>query len=82
MKSSILGLRTTIYKVSDIAKAKEWYRKAFGVDPHFDESFYVGFNVGGFELGLQPEEVAKGENVVSFWGVTDIEAEFHRFVAL
>ena len=52
----ILGLRTVSYKVGDIAKAKEWYAKAFQTEPYFDEPFYVGFNIGGYELGLQPDE--------------------------
>ena len=82
MKPTILGLRTTIYRVSDLVKAKEWYTKAFQVEPYFDEVFYVGFNIGGYELGLQPEEVSKGENVVAFWGVSDIDAEYKRFVEL
>ena len=37
-----LGLRTVIYAAPDLAKAKEWYASAFGVDPYFDEPFYVG----------------------------------------
>ena len=55
-KSDMLGLRTTIYKVGNITKAKRWYTEAFGIDPYFDEPFYVGFNIGGFELGLQPHK--------------------------
>jgi hypothetical protein len=43
MKNSILGLRTVIYKVVDLNKAKEWYAKAFNTQPYFDEPFYVGF---------------------------------------
>jgi lactoylglutathione lyase len=81
MKTSIIGLRTVIYKVSDITKAKEWYSKAFQVTPYFDESFYVGFNIGGYELGLQEEKTEKGENIAVFWGVTDIEVEYKRFIA-
>lgn len=46
------GLRTVIYKVPDLARAKTWYGSTFGIAPYFDEPFYVGFNVGGFELGL------------------------------
>ncbi len=65
--SRILGLRTTIYKVSDLAEAKAWYSKVFGVDPYFDESYYVGYNIGGYELGLQNEDVIKGENIAVFW---------------
>ena len=45
----IKGLRTTIYKVSDLARAKACYAQAFGLAPYFDEPFYVGFNLGGFE---------------------------------
>src|SRR4249920_1787574 len=56
MENKILGLRTTIYKVNNISKAKEWYALAFETKPYFDEPFYVGFNIGGYELGLQPEE--------------------------
>jgi catechol 2,3-dioxygenase-like lactoylglutathione lyase family enzyme len=51
----ILGLRTVIYRVGDLDRAKTWYAKAFGVEPYFDQSFYVGFNIGGFELGLDPD---------------------------
>lgn len=54
-----LGLRTTIYPVTDLAKAKAWYSAVLGVKPYFDEPFYVGFNVGGFELGLDPDTSAQ-----------------------
>ncbi len=82
MKGNFLGLRTTIYKVSDIVKAKTWYAKVLGFKPYFDESYYVGFSVGGYELGLQPEDVAtsKAENVVTYWGVDDIELSFHKLI--
>ena len=69
-----LGLRTVIYQVPDLAAAKAWYTRAFGVAPYFDESFYVGFEVGGFELGLHPAGggVTIGNNAVAYWGVPDI----------
>ena len=51
----ILGLRTVNYHVTDLARAKAWYISALGKEPYFDEPFYVGFNVGGFELGLDPD---------------------------
>jgi lactoylglutathione lyase len=82
MKNTILGLRTVIYKVSDLTKAKEWYSAAFNTGPYFDEPFYVGYNVGGYELGLQPDEAVTGTNVTTFWGVEDIRAEYDRFLAL
>jgi lactoylglutathione lyase len=85
MAQKILGLRTTIYKVADVNQAKEWYTKAFEAAPYFDQPFYVGFEVGGYELGLQPEETAvkdKPESVLTYWGVNDINAEYNRFIAL
>jgi len=84
-KSTILGLRTCIYMVGDIDAAKEWYTKAFQTEPYFDEPFYVGFNIGGYELGLQPEEeptTKKPDTVMTYWGVEDIEAEYERLLAL
>ena len=51
-----LGLRTGIYHVKDIANAKDWYSKLLGIQPYFDQAFYAGYNVGGHELGLVPDE--------------------------
>ncbi|MBX7126409.1 MAG: VOC family protein, partial [Cyclobacteriaceae bacterium] len=68
------GLRTVIYKVSDLEKAKDWYRHAFQTSPYFDQPFYVGFNIGGYELGLDPNEkpgAVKGDNAVAYWDVAD-----------
>ncbi len=51
-----------------------------GVEPYFDEPFYVGFNVGGYELGLDPNgDPAVGP--VSYWGVRDVDAAVARFAA-
>jgi|SRR5690606_8861497 predicted enzyme related to lactoylglutathione lyase len=85
MTTQILGLRTVIYKVNDLNKAKDWYSKAFNTNPYFDESFYVGFNVTGYELGLHPEEKefeSKSKNVFTYWGVEDIYKEYQRFLDL
>jgi len=83
--SKILGLRTTIYKVADLKSAIEWYSKVFQTNPYFNEPFYAGFEIAGYELGLQPEETAaasKAESVLTYWGVDDIESEYARFVEL
>ena len=70
-----LGLRTVIYHAPDLEQAKSWYSKVFGLAPYFDQPFYVGFSVGGFELGLDPNagKVTVGDNAVAYWGVSDIE---------
>lgn len=78
-----LGLRTAVYYVNDIDKAKIWYSSVLGVAPYFDEPFYVGFNVGGFELGLHPDEGrSKGEGQVAYWGVEDADASLKRLIKL
>ncbi|MCB2221612.1 MAG: VOC family protein [Bacteroidetes bacterium] len=79
----MLGLRTCIYIVPDLNEAKEWYSKAFGVKPYFDEPFYAGFNIGGYELGLLPEEGEprpKSDNVVTYWGVEDILTVYKHLI--
>ena len=64
-----LGLRTVIYPTVDFAAATAWYTQAIGQAPYFNEPFYVGFNIGGFELGLVPDG----------WRVETID-DFRRFV--
>ena len=83
MSKTILGLRTAIYQVPDINAAKNWYTDVFETEPYFDEPFYVGFDIGGFELGLQPDETRteKIESVVAYWGVENVQQEFDRFIA-
>ena len=82
------GLRTVIYPVDDLARAKSWYGEILDQQPHFDEPFYVGFSVGGYELGLDPNETggasgASGEGVaVAYWGVDDIDATYQRLLDL
>ena len=81
----LLGLRTAIYHVDDIEKAKNWYSSILGFGPYFDEPFYVGFNVGGYELGLQPDEADRSrqaEGVVAYWGVGSAEASLQRLLEL
>lgn len=69
----LLGLRSQIYPVQDLERAKAWWQQVLGIDPYFDQPFYVGFNVGGFELGLNPGGDIKG-GPITYWGVEDIEA--------
>ncbi|MGK0308312.1 MAG: putative enzyme related to lactoylglutathione lyase [Urechidicola sp.] len=78
----MLGLRTTIYKVSDLQKAKEWYSRVFKEKPSFYESYYVGFTIKGYELGLMAEENSKnkGDNVLSYLGVEKIEETYMFFL--
>lgn len=81
----LLGLRTAIYHVNDIEAGKAWYSRVLDQQPYFDQPFYVGFSVGGYELGLQPTEGAqddKADGAVAYWGVEDAETEFKRLLEL
>jgi len=82
-KPMFLGLRTAKYAVPDVAKAKEWYTKMLGFPPYFDEPFYVGYNVGGYDLGLVPEPNADSKRAaagVAYWGVEDARATYKRLI--
>jgi predicted enzyme related to lactoylglutathione lyase len=68
-------IRSVIYHAANLYEAKEWYKKIIGVEPYFDEPFYVGFDINGFELGLDPDmhKVQNGNNAVAYWSVNKIE---------
>jgi|SRR5580692_9423575 predicted enzyme related to lactoylglutathione lyase len=78
----ILGLRTAIYPAPDLLAAKRWYAEMLGVAPCFDEPFYVGFSVGGFELGLLPEATPGTCGPQPLWGVADIDSAYARLLTL
>jgi predicted enzyme related to lactoylglutathione lyase len=73
-------LRTVIYHVNDIALAKNWYTQVTGIQPYFDEPFYVGFDINGCELGLDPDTtgVNAGNQSVAYWAVDDITAVVNK----
>lgn len=76
----LLGLRTTIYPTSDLDAAKAWFTRLLGKPPYFDQPFYVGFEVGGYELGLDPNgDIAHGAQ--TYWGVPDAAAARTEMVA-
>jgi predicted enzyme related to lactoylglutathione lyase len=78
----ILGLRTAIYPAPDLAAAKRWYSEVLGQAPYFDQPFYVGYSVGGFELGLIPDAQPGTAGPQPLWGVADIESAVARLLEL
>ncbi|MGH8254440.1 MAG: VOC family protein [Steroidobacteraceae bacterium] len=78
----LLGLRTVIYPAPDLAHAKQWYTELLGQAPYFDEPFYVGFSVGGFELGLLPDAEPGTSGPQALWGVADIDTVHTRLLAM
>ena len=78
----ILGLRTAIYPTPDLASAKAWYEQVLDRKPYFDGPFYVGFAVGGFELGLIPDGEPGTSGAQPLWGVANAESALARLVEL
>jgi predicted enzyme related to lactoylglutathione lyase len=84
-KEPLLGLRTGMYHVADLEAAKAWYTRVLGKAPYFDEPFYAGFEVGGYELGLNPDtsKIKPGAGgVVVYWGVTNADSAHARLLEL
>jgi len=74
-----LGLRTVIYPAPDLGTSKAWFSGLLGVEPYFDEPFYVGFNVAGYELALDPSgDPATGP--IIYWGVAAADAALDRLL--
>jgi catechol 2,3-dioxygenase-like lactoylglutathione lyase family enzyme len=69
----LLGLRTTVFPAPDLQASKAWFTRVLGIEPYFDQPFYVGFDVGGYELGLDPDGDREA-GALTYWGVTDIDA--------
>lgn len=83
--AAFLGLRTAKYTARNLAEARDWYARVLGVAPYFDEPFYVGFNVGGYELGIVPDEHAapvRAEAGLAYWGVTNADSAVARLLEL
>lgn len=83
-KTRFHGLRTVIYAVGDIEAATAWYTRLLEKEPYFVQPFYVGFEVGGYELGLDPNLPSENRcgNVVAYWGVDDASSAYLRAIAV
>jgi predicted enzyme related to lactoylglutathione lyase len=68
------GVKTIIYPVRNLAKAKTLYGKLLGMQPYADEAYYVGFKVEGQDVGLDPHGHSQGmTGPVAYFHVDDIE---------
>lgn len=75
------GMHTIIFPVHDISAAKQLYSSLLGVAPYMDEPYYVGFNVDGQEIGLDPNGHSKGlTGPLGYWHVDDINAALAELI--
>lgn len=80
MSIALQGLRTVIYPAPDLEATKEWWSNLLGFGPYFDEPFYVGFEAGGYELGLLPT-ADPADGALTYWGVVDVAAAVAAAIA-
>ena len=80
--SSTQGIKTVLHPVTDLAAAKKVYAALLGVQPQSDESYYVGFEAAGQQIGLVPGGGSQGmTSPVAYWHVPDIEAKLAEVTA-
>lgn len=76
------GMRTIIFPVTNLDGAKTLYGQLLGVAPSMDAPYYVQFNVGGHEIGLDPNGHKQGmTGPVAYWDVDDIQETVRQLVA-
>lgn len=80
MTLTLQGLRTVIYPAPDLEAAKAWWTKMLGIAPYFDQPFYVGYTVAGYELGLLPD-ADPADGALTYWAVDDVAASVQEAVA-
>jgi predicted enzyme related to lactoylglutathione lyase len=74
-------MKTIIFPVKDVSAAKEVYGSLLGVEPIMDEPYYVGFDVDGQQVGLDPNGHAQGmQGPVGYWHVSDMTAALQALI--
>jgi len=69
------GIKTLIFPVTDLAKAKTTFSQLLGVEPYADQPYYVGFKVNGQDVGLDPNGHRSGmTGPVAYLHVEDIRS--------
>lgn len=80
--SSTQGVKTLLHPVSDLPAAKAVYTALLGVPPTTDESYYVGYEAAGQQIGLVPGGGTQDmTSPVAYWHVPDIEGKLTELTA-
>jgi predicted enzyme related to lactoylglutathione lyase len=76
------GVKTIIYPVKDLDRAKALFTALFGGAPESDTPYYVGWRVAGQDVGLDPNGHAQGlSGPVPYWHVDDIASSVQALIA-
>lgn len=80
MTLTLQGLRTVIYPAADLEAAKQWWTGILGIEPYFDQPFYVGYSVAGYELALLPD-ADPADGALTYWAVDDVPAAVQESIS-
>jgi predicted enzyme related to lactoylglutathione lyase len=76
------GAQTIIYPVKDIESAKAFYAQLLDVEPYTENPYYVGFQVGDQEIGLNPHGLDEGvAGPVVYYHVSDLASQLSLLLA-
>jgi len=68
--------KIVIYPVSDLTSAKAVFSRLLGEEPTYDDAYYVGYELGDHQIGLDPHGKKRGmTGATPFWEVEDIQGE-------
>ena len=74
------GIRTVIYPVADLARAKALFGALLGADPVVDAPYYAQFDADGQAIGLDPHG-HRQSGPVAYWHVDDVAQSLAALVA-
>ena len=75
-------VQSIVHPVRDLDAAKAIHIVLLGVEPHTDQPYYVGFNVGAIEIGLDPHGRDNGPTApIAYIQVADLETSFAEVLA-
>jgi predicted enzyme related to lactoylglutathione lyase len=78
----VSGVKTFIYPVKDIDRAKALFGALVGAEPTHDSPYYVQFDLGDQRLGLDPNGHSRGfPGSVGYWEVDDINGKVAELLA-
>jgi predicted enzyme related to lactoylglutathione lyase len=76
------GMKTIIYPVKDLDRAKALFSALLEVEPYADEPYYVGYKAAGQDIGLDPNGHSRGmTGPVSYWHVDDLRGRLAALLA-
>jgi predicted enzyme related to lactoylglutathione lyase len=71
-----------VFGVGDLDAARTLYGAVLGTDPYVDSPYYVGYRLGGVEVGLDPNAAQQGAtSPITYWTTDDIHGRLEALVA-